>query len=335
MGAHAESANGLPTLTIPAEAAITPALFEALPPGEGSWRLVWHADHPPLLWQTTGATGQPVHELTVDDGVLDVATPAARHRSAWVLLRASGKPQDHWLSRHVHRRVSRLFSYVFLRVGLTANAATALTFLVGVASAWCMAQTSHATMAVGGLLFWFASIADGIDGEMARLTLSESAVGEQLDTAVDQLTYVAGIAGVLTGWSRQGIGPVGMLVAGTVVGGLPLLILWAMALVRRARRTEQFFVAMTPIDHAVRRVADQTRAPLVKMASLVFVLFRREAFSCAFFFVSLLTASRAAIPTLVAIGAAVAALTLVRYQAALTRALGEIVGPPAAAGARG
>lgn len=333
MGACDTPNGDLPRLTVPVEAAITPALFAALPIGEGTWRLTWHPDRPPLLWETPGSvTARDTPDIPLGErAVLDVSTAAARHRSAWTLLRASGKPTDHWLSRHVHRRISRLFSYVLLRIGLTPNVATGLTFMVGLLAAWCMAQTSHLTMMAGGGLFWFASIADGVDGEMARLTLSESAFGEQLDTAVDQLTYICGLAGVLVGWRRQGMGPFGLALAALVVCGTPIAVLWAMALVRRARRTDQFFVAMTPIEHAVFRTAHETGTLLLKGASLVFVLLRREAFSFSFFLVSLVTPQRAAIPGLLAFGLAVATLTLIRHRRELGRSLEGIVGPLAAA----
>ena len=153
----------------------------------------------PIVWTAAG-TGSAVPAVTmpVPDGMaLDVSTPAARRRSALRLLRASGKKTDRWIARHIHRKISRLFSYALLQAGLTPNSATFLTFLVGVASAWMLAQTSHQTLILGALVFWFASVADGIDGEMARLTLRESAC-ERLDTAVTQATYPSH-AGLLSG----------------------------------------------------------------------------------------------------------------------------------------
>ena len=253
--------------------------------------------------------------------VLDIATAAARRQAAWRLLRSSGKPQDGWLSRHVHRRVSRLFSYVFMELGLSANAATFLTFLMGVFAATMMAQTSHATMIAGGLLFWFTSIADGIDGEIARVTLSESAFGEQLDTGVDQLTHLSGLVGVLIGCWRQGVGPAGVAMVLVVVTGTPLVLLWAMAMVRRARGTGQFFVPTKPIETAVFNAARETGALPLRAAAAVFVLFRREAFSFSFFLLSLVTARRAAIPALIAVGLAVVIVTLAGYGRALDKAL--------------
>jgi phosphatidylglycerophosphate synthase len=262
-----------------------------------------------------GLTIPPDAIITPDGATLDVSTATARRRAAWRLLRASGKPTDGWLSRHVHRKISRLCSYVLLRLGLTADIATFLTFLVGVAAAWLMAQTTHETMIAGALLFWFASIADGIDGEMARLTLTESAYGEQLDTAVDHATHLLGYAGVMVGWWRQGISPAGWALAIGVALGLPVALLYAMHLVRRAQGLrDQFFVDTKPIELGIRSAARATGAPALRLAGGVFVLFRREAFSLTFFLVSLVTGWRGIYPALLAVGLAVVAATLIAYR---------------------
>jgi phosphatidylserine synthase len=318
--------SGDPTLallTVPAGVAITPALLEALPPRAGVWHLLWERDDRPLVWRGSTDTGQAnVQSVQLPPGAaLDVSTAAARRRSSWHLLRSSGKPADGWLSRHIHRRVSRVFSYLLLTAGLSAHTATVATFAVGLASAWLMAQTSHGTMIAAALLFWCASIADGIDGEMARLTLSESRLGEQLDTGVDQLTYVVGLAGLIIGWTRQGMGATGIALAAAVVFGTPMVLWWGMALVRRARRTTQFFVPTKPIENAVFSAARRTGAPVLRLAAVVFVLFRREAFSLTFFVVSFATGLRAVYPLLVVGGLGIVTLTFLLHREALVEEL--------------
>ena len=309
----------LPTLAIPAGVVITPELIRALPSPNGVCHLTWDPMRPPIVWQAAGApSSAPVTVSLAAGAVFDVSNAGARRRSAWRLLRASGKPTDGWLSRHVHRKISRVCSYGLLRLGLTANQATLLVFLVGIAAAWLMAQTSRATMIAGAALFWFASIADGIDGEMARLTLSESAYGEQLDTAVDHATHLSGLAGVMVGWWRQGIGAAGWALATAVVVGVPVALLWAMHVVRRAQEIQdRFFVDTKPIEIGVIAAARETGAPMLRLASGAFVLFRREAFSLTFFLVALATARRAAYPALLAGGLAVVGGTLAAYRYAI------------------
>jgi phosphatidylglycerophosphate synthase len=303
-------------LTVPLGAALTAALADYLPASDAAVYLVWHPAHPPVEWRGSGGRANgTLPRIELPPGiVLDVSTPEARRDASWRLLRASGKAGDGWLSRHVHRRISRVFSYLFLQIGLSAHVATCLALGVGLLGAWLLAQTTHATMIAGGALLWFSSIADGIDGEMARLTLSESAQGEALDTAVDQLTHMAGLTGVVVGWWRQGMGPAGLALAACVIAGVPLVLLWAMALVRRARGGGgPYFVATKPIERAVSRAARETRAIPLRMAAAVFVLFRREAFTFTFFLVSLVTAQRVVYPALVAAGLLVVVATFTVY----------------------
>ena len=323
----AASADALPTLTIPAGVAITPALILALPPPNGVCHLTWDSTKRPIVWGGAGARlpGSPAVPAIVrlpDGAAFDVSDAAARRRAAWRLLRASGKPTDGWLSRHVHRKISRVCSYALLRLGFKANQATLLVFVVGAVAAWLLAQTTRATMIAGAALFWFASIADGIDGEMARLTLSESAYGEQLDTAADHATHLVGLAGVMIGWWRQGIGPAGWMLAAAVVAGVPLVLLWAMHMVRRSLGIhDRFFVDTKPIELGVTGAAHATGTPVLRVASGVFVLFRREAFSLTFFLVALLTMRRVVYPALLALGLAVVTMTLLLYRNAIEQAM--------------
>ena len=241
-GAREALTGSLPTLWVPAEAAITPDLFSQLPPlsPTDSCRIIWHETHPPMLWRSTTPGGTVRDVVVTAPAVLDVSTSSARQAAAWRLLKTSGKPQDGWLSRHLHRKISRVLSYGCMALGVSANMATMLTFGVGLIAAYLVAQTTHVTMIAGAFLYWFASIADGVDGEVARMKLSESRFGEQLDTGVDQLTHLAALIGVLIGWWRQGIGAGGVALALSVIIGTPATLLWAMTLVRRARRADRF-----------------------------------------------------------------------------------------------
>lgn len=312
--------DGPATLTIPATAIITSAVFKEFPPPPGVRYLDWAPDQPALVWRDdrSGASGR----TTLPAGtVLDVSTWWARRRAVWQLLQASGKPTDGWLSRRVHRPISRVCSYALLHTVLTANHASLLTFLVGAASAWFMAQTSHRSMILGALLFWFASIADGIDGEMARTRMTESARGEQIDTAVDHATHVLVFAGVLIGWWRQGIGAGGLALMVIIAAGLPMMFLGTMALVRTAIGSRQFFVDTKPIEGGIAQAAADTSSPVLAAAAKLWVVFRREALALLFFVVSLPTGARAAYAVLVAVGLAIVGVVLTIYRRPIARAI--------------
>jgi phosphatidylglycerophosphate synthase len=311
-------------LEIPPGVMVAPALVSVLPDRPGLWHLRWDPERPPLAWNV-GPDSAPSAAATIDvppHAVVDVSTREARRRSARLLLQASGKPTDGWMSRHVHRKVSRACSVPALWLGVTANQATLAVFGVGLAAAWYFAQTGRATMALGGLLFWMTSVLDGVDGEIARLTLTESAAGAQLDTVVDDLTYAACYAGVMVGWWRQGMGAAGFaLVAGTFAA-LGLTVLWATRMVKRSGPPSNArFVALTPIELAVVDAARGTGKRGLRFAASFFQIFRRELFSIALFAASLLTAWRGVLPLTIAGGLVVALGVLVTYRGDLEAAM--------------
>lgn len=290
------------TLTVPAATAITPALFAALPQAAGAYRLAWDPARPPIEWTVPGGGPAPPTDVRVPDGAaLDVSTPAARWRSSWRLLRASGKPKDGWLARYLHRKISRACSYVLLQLGLGPAHASFLTLLIGAAGAYYLAQTTHATMIGGTLLLWAASIADGIDGEMARLTFSESDRGEQLDTAVDFATYLLADAAVLIGCWRQGIGALDWAVVIAASAGLPLVLMLAFHLVREAHGgTGPLFGDAKAIEIGIARAAADSGSIVLRAISSAWVLLRREMVALVFFLISLPTGARIVYPRLLA-----------------------------------
>ena len=73
--------------------------------------------------------------------------------------------------------------------------------LISFLSAWLVFKggTSHLSLALGGLLFQFASILDGCDGEIAKLKFMESRLGEWVDTLADNTSYLVFFSAVIGG----------------------------------------------------------------------------------------------------------------------------------------
>jgi phosphatidylglycerophosphate synthase len=299
-------------LRLPDDIVLTPSLFEHLPP-EGTWHVAWHPERPPLAWQGAGTIGPPVPVAVPDGSALDVSSPGARRAAAWGLLRQSGKPTDGWLARHVHRRMSRVVSYVLLQLGLTAAHAMLVPAAVGLASAWLLAQTSQQTLIAGALLLWFSAVTGGIDGEMARVSLSDSTHGQQLDTLLYHATRVLCYAGVMVGWWRQGMSAHGAALAFGVALALPATRLLAMHMVRNASGAPHLLVETRPIELALLDAAHATGSWILRVAAAIFVLFRRESYPLAFVAVSLVTGSRAVFAAIVAVALSLVLLTFLFY----------------------
>jgi phosphatidylglycerophosphate synthase len=247
--------------------------------------------------------------------LLDVSTAASRRRAAWHILQRTRKATDGWVSRHCNRPISRVVSFALLSLGMSASHASALTLLVGLLTAAMAAQPGYAAFVSAGVLFQLASVLDGVDGEMARATLTESESGARLDAIVDQVTYVTCLVGVTVGWVRDG-GGAGAIVWTAVV---------ALALVASLLRGGRFVSRYAPnasfvfIDRSVRRAARDSGRVGLRLAAGAFALLRRDIFAVIFLLVSL-TGRRAIVPALVACGVVLANVTLTWYRRELAEA---------------
>jgi phosphatidylglycerophosphate synthase len=255
-------------------------------------------------------------EQALPEALFDLSTPGRRRRAAWAILKRTTKPSDGWVSRHFNRPVSRLVSFAMLSAGFRAAHGSALTLCAGLCAAGAATGPGHAALVATGILFQLASIIDGVDGEMARATLTESAAGARLDTIVDQFTYLACFTGVTIGWMREGR-PGEALTWSMAVTAALLLSLWRGArFVARSAPANPSFVF---IDRCVRRAARETGDTALRFAALAFTLLRRDLFSVIFLLASLL-GERALIVRLVAVGIVLANATLTLYNRELEAA---------------
>ncbi|HYE91357.1 MAG TPA: CDP-alcohol phosphatidyltransferase family protein [Terriglobales bacterium] len=129
-----------------------------------------------------------VRDPSLFQRVRDGASAAAAERRLYATL---GSAIDTRLDTAFHRRFSRLVSRVAVARGITPNTITLASLLLGLGAAWCFWQATAAGAVAGLVVYALAVILDHADGEIARLTLTESAVGEWLDVGADTLTHVA------------------------------------------------------------------------------------------------------------------------------------------------
>lgn len=249
------------------------------------------------------------------DALLDVSTRSARRRAARAILRRTAKPTDGWVSRHWNRPISRVVSLLLLSLGLRASHASAITLIAGLGAALAAAQPGYVPLVATGLLFQLASVLDGVDGEMARATLTESEAGARLDAIVDRITYVACFIGATIGWVREGHGADALVWTAAV--GIALVL----TLARGGRFVSRYApdASFVFIDRSVRRAARKSRRMGLRLAPGLFTLMRRDLFAIVFLAISL-TGLRVLIPALVAAGVIAANLTFSIYRRELAEA---------------
>lgn len=257
-----------------------------------------------------------VPSVTIAEGtLLSIGTAPARRAATRAALLATAKPTDGWVSRNCNRPISRACSRLALAAGLSANSASIMTLGVGLLAAWAASQPGYRWFVATGLLFQLASILDGVDGEIARATLTESPLGARIDTVVDQATYAACFIGTTLGWVREGSGALALW--STVLIGIAL----AMTLARGGRFVAQHGenASFVIIDRSVRRAAQDTGRLPLQVAASVFTLLRRDLFAVVFLLVSL-TGLRVAVPALILAGILIANATLTLYGPELAAA---------------
>ncbi|HXH84365.1 MAG TPA: CDP-alcohol phosphatidyltransferase family protein, partial [Candidatus Tectomicrobia bacterium] len=193
-----------------------------------------------------------------------VADPAAAAAAEARLYAALGSPIDTWLDVAFHRRLSRPVSRWAVARGVTPNQVTVASGVVGLVAAVVLAAGELLAAVAGVALYAAAVVLDHADGEVARLTLTESAMGEWLDIAVDTVVHAAlvvalGVAATRVAGGGMGLGL--LAAAGVVLSA----ILWKLVppayeadglgrLVERLSSRDAFY-AMLLIFVAIRVVA--------------------------------------------------------------------------------
>lgn len=137
----------------------------------------------------------------------DVDTPSDVDAATQLLLSRWPKPGDGPVAKRINRPISTRISSWLVKTPITPNQISVATLVVSLASAWLAAEGGYLAWLFSGLLFQFASILDGSDGEVAVLTFQSSHRGEWIDTICDNVSYVAFLIGLTIGAFNQGLAP--------------------------------------------------------------------------------------------------------------------------------
>ncbi|HRR39881.1 MAG TPA: CDP-alcohol phosphatidyltransferase family protein [Syntrophales bacterium] len=116
---------------------------------------------------------------------------------------AQTKDTDGFFSRHISRHISLLMSTRLALTPIRPNHVTLFGAGTGLLGALFLAQGGYLNQLIGSLLFLLCIIVDGVDGELARLKLQESAFGHKLDIITDNIVHFAIFSGLGWGYYNQ------------------------------------------------------------------------------------------------------------------------------------
>ena len=144
-------------------------------------------------------------------------------------------PHDGLVDAYLNRTCSRLLTRLFLRTPLTPNQITVLSCLTGLLGASCFLLGSYGGTVLGALLLQFSTVLDCVDGEVARVKMLESPLGEWLDISLDTVVHIAIFLGVgVAVWKQDAIA------AAPLLGGLLAAAAFiSFPLVTRAEKTQE------------------------------------------------------------------------------------------------
>lgn len=134
-----------------------------------------------VLYQSSGDELEPM---------ITIASAADRGRAEQMLWDGCRKPVDGLVARHLNRHLSLFVSRRIAHTAVMPNHVTVVTFSLGVLSAAFAAVGGTVAWAIAGVLFQLTSVLDGVDGELARVRLDGSVMGEWLDTISDDSSDV-------------------------------------------------------------------------------------------------------------------------------------------------
>lgn len=127
----------------------------------------------------------------------------------------ANRVDDGFYSTFIVRKLSKPLSVFAIKLRMSPNFVTVISFFVGIAAALSFAQGARWALILGALLLQLSLILDCVDGEVARATHRFSVIGAWLDASTDRVKEYATYAG---------------LAAGAVVTGVQSQLAWGIAL---------------------------------------------------------------------------------------------------------
>jgi phosphatidylglycerophosphate synthase len=162
--------------------------------------------------------------------LLVIRTPAdaaAAERALYAQIRKS-VDADGFFAHHLIRPLTRPLTRALLATRVSPNQVTAAALLCALATALLAAAGGLLNAALAGVLYWIGNALDCVDGDLARLRLQSSKLGEWLDSMTDEISTFSLLAGLGVGLWRDGAGSAWLWigVGGSAVGALTVARLY-------------------------------------------------------------------------------------------------------------
>lgn len=256
---------------------------------------------------------------TPDFRINDKSQAAEAQRFLFAQIRKS-IVLDGVIAFFVMRPLARVFTRGLLNTPVSPNQATMMALACGVGAALFAAAGGATNAIFAGALYWFGGVLDCIDGELARMRLQSSKIGEWLDSMVDEFSTIALVSGLGIGLARDGAGDHWMFLgfAGATVAVLALAPLY----IDLHRRKLAIDTAQFPwfFDDKSGAAPDQPPTTIGKVINFVGYFVRRDANLTAISLCMALNFRKLALGVMLVAFIIVAGLTMTHYAVMKARA---------------
>lgn len=133
-----------------------------------------------------------------------VTDAGSRREAEATLYRSLGTEADSLIDRLINRPCSRWLTRLLVRLSITPNVVSLLSLALGLVAAWQFWSATPGSALLGLVVYLMGVVADHSDGDIARLTFQESAVGRWLDLSADTVTHALLVLGIGATASRAG-----------------------------------------------------------------------------------------------------------------------------------
>lgn len=185
------------------------------------------------------------------------------------------------VARHLNKKISLPISLLLAKCGIHPNGITVVNMILGMASGFFVAAGNYWGMLFGATLFQLASIFDGCDGEVAKLTFRTSKFGQYFDSISDNGALLSFFIGLIIATAKI------QETAATVGLGLFLMVglaglLWQMILFLK-RHTHSASLATFDKEYLSKLGEGDAPRWLIGFINFGKTLMRKDFFSLFFF----------------------------------------------------
>lgn len=172
--------------------------------------------------------GRDVRPIAVARRGIRVRSEGDAARAEAAVHAALGSAVDSPLDVAFHRRLARPVTRLAVALGIGPTPISLASLALGLAAVGAVWTGRPAGGAAGLALYAAAAVVDHVDGEVARLTLTQSRLGEWLDVGIDTVVHALMVAamGVVAGRTAGAGSWLGAVAAAGVVASALLTKLW-------------------------------------------------------------------------------------------------------------